>query len=487
MKITKTKSIIAALALAVIALPGCKDFLDINVNPNSSTKANPEQILPSVEASVAHVTAYQYQTYGNFWSQYWTQKPNASQFRSIDAYSSGPSDFDRAWAILYANALSDVDSLTVLERLPKFNQWSARAYILRAYAYQLLTDGFGDVPMTEALMGRGNRSPKYDTQERVYDSIFAWITRGTALIDPTSEYQPQDGGEDLFTQDIEAPEDKSAQWIAFANTLKLRAYLRISSVNAAKAEAGIRALYATNPTFLTENWQLQYTATGGNQYPIAAEITALQIRNQGASSTIISRLQLNSDPRIASYFNLSSGQYRSIPQGGFDNVPSTTPMSNPSARVLGTTTPGILISAAESYFLQAEAALKGWAPGANARTLYEAGIRASFAWGGRSAPEADTYIGSGGPDVKWTPANNDTLHKRIITQKYFAMVGVQGFEAWSEWRRTGYPDFLIRSQASVLGNNNRPQRFIYPQAELTRNGNFPGLQAIDVPVWWAKK
>ncbi|MGN7719364.1 SusD/RagB family nutrient-binding outer membrane lipoprotein [Chitinophaga sp. 22620] len=482
MKITKTKSIIAALALAVIALPGCKDFLDINVNPNSSTKANPDQILPSIEASVAHVTAYQYQTYGNFWSQYWTQKPNASQFRSIDAYSSGPSDFDRAWAILYANALSDIDSLVVLERLPKFNQWSARAYILRAYAYQLLTDGFGDVPMTEALMGAGNRSPKYDTQRRVYDSIFAWITKGTNMIDPDNAYQP--GSEDLFT---ETAADPIAEWVAFANTLKLRAYLRLSNTeDSTKAKAGIAALYASGAAFLTNNWQLNYTTTGGNQYPIAAEITALQIRNQGASSTIISRLQLNSDPRIASYFNLSTGQYRSIPQGGFDNVPSTTPMSNPSARVLSTTTPGILISAAESYFLQAEAVLKGWAPG-DARALYEAGIRASFAWGGRSATEANTYIASGAPDVKWTPTVRDTLHKRIITQKYFAMVGVQGFEAWSEWRRTGYPTFLIRSQASVLGNNNRPQRFIYPQAELTRNGNFPGLQAIDVPVWWAKK
>ncbi|WP_346317272.1 SusD/RagB family nutrient-binding outer membrane lipoprotein [Chitinophaga sp. YIM B06452] len=473
----KIKSIIAALAVAAIVLPGCKKFLDINENPNSTTKANPEQLLPSIEASVAHVTSYQYQTYGNFWSQYWTQKPNASQFRTIDAYASGPSDFDRAWAILYANALADTDSLIALQGIRKFNQWSARAYILRAYAFMLLTDGFGDIPLSEALNGSGNRSPHYDTQERVYDSVFAWIKKGRDMLDPDNDYQP--GSEDIL--------DNGEGWEAFANTLLLRAYLRISTASnaaAAKAAAGIQALYATNPTFLTQNWQINYVDVGGNQYPIWAEVLALQIRNQGASGTVLDKLKEWGDARIASYFNLSSGQYRSIPQGGYDNVPSTTPLSNPSARVLSGAAPGVIISGAESYFLQAEAALKGWGTG-NAAELYEEGIRASFVWGGRTNAEATTYMTH--QQVAWNSANVDTLQKRIITQKYFAMVGTQGFEAWSEWRRTRYPEFLKRSEASVLGVNSRPQRFVYPQAELTRNANFPGLQAIDVPVWWAKK
>lgn len=474
MKMTKVKSIIAALAVAAIVLPGCKKFLDINESPNSTTKANPEQLLPSIEASVAHVTFNHFQTYGNFWSQYWTQRPNASQYRTIDAYSSGPNDFDRPWSILYANGLSDTDSLISLAHLPKFSQWSARAYILRAYAFMQLTDGFGDIPLTEALQGRGNRSPHYDTQAQVYDSIFLWIQKGIDLLDPLNAYQP--GAEDLL--------DNGEGWTAFARTLKLRAYLRISGVNAAKAAAGIQALYADGTSFLTENWQLNYVNVGGNQYPAWAEVVALQIRNQGASSTVMDKLKEWSDPRINSFFALSGGQFRSIPQGGYDNVPSTTAMSNPTTAMFGGATPGIFINAAESYFLQAEAALKGWGTG-NAAALYEQGIRASFAANGRSDGEATTYMTN--QQVAWNSANVDTLQKRIITQKYFSMVNLQGFEAWSEWRRTHYPEFLIRSQASVLGPNSRPQRFIYPQAELTRNANFPGLQNIDVPVWWAKK
>ncbi len=481
---TKVKSIIAALAVAAIVLPGCKKFLDINESPNSTTKANPDQILPSIEASVAHVTSYQYQTYGNFWSQYWTQRPNASQFRTIDAYSSGPADFDRAWGILYANGLSDTDSLISLQHLPKFNQWSARAYILRAYAFMMLTDGFGDIPLSEALQGSGNRSPHYDTQERVYDSVFLWIQKGLDLLDPDNDYQP--GAEDIL--------ENGEGWAAFGNTLKLRAYLRISGVNPTKAAAGIQALYASNPEFLTENWQINYVDVGGNQYPIWAEVLQLQIRNQGASGTVMDKLKEWGDTRISSFFNRYTyppntpgnppPAFLSIPQGGYDGVPSTTPMSNPSARVMSGAAPGIIISGSESYFLQAEAALKGWGTG-SAAALYEQGIRASFAWGGRTDAEATTYMAN--QQVAWNSANVDTLQKRIITQKYFSMVGSQGFEAWSEWRRTHYPEFLVRSQASVLGPNSRPQRFVYPQAELTRNANFPGLQNIDVPVWWAKK
>lgn len=76
--------------------------------------------------------------------------------------------------------------------------------------------------------------------------------------------------------------------------------------------------------------------------------------------------------------------------------------------------------------------------------------------------------------------------KAIITQKWYAMCGNQGFEAWCELRRTGYPSFLKKSHASILGNDNMPARMIYPQAELTRNSNFPGLKKIDEKIWWDK-
>lgn len=487
MKSNRLKITLAALALAVAILPGCKKFLDVNDNPNATERVDPQQLLPSVEAGVAHVISSQYQTFGNFWAQYWTQLPNSSQFRSVEAYTSGPNDFDRAWGILYANVLTDTDSLIVNAHLPRFQQYAAIALIMRAYAFQLLTDGFGDVPLTEALHGtsgpKGNRSPHYDPQEQVYDSIFVWLDRAQTLIDPASDYAPA-------TDDILSAPGATitglgmANWRRFSNTLELRAYLRLSEVDAARAQAGIAALYATNPEFLTTDVQLSFTAVGGNNNPLWGEVVALNARNQGASSTVMTPLKANSDPRIAKYYAIRSGQtdYISIPQGSFDNQPSNTPVSYPASGILSNTAPAKFMTAAESYFLQAEAVARGWAPG-TALTLYQNGVRASFASNALTETQANTYLATA-PIAAWPLVGVPAQVETIITQKWLAMVGLQGFEAWTEWRRTGYPDFLVKSEASLLGNDNLPARFIYPQVELTRNGNFPGLQRIDAKVWW---
>ncbi len=476
MKRNQFKSIIAGLAVAAIMLPGCKDFLDVNESPNSTTKANPQQILPSIQAAVAHVQNYHYLQFGNFWAQYWTQSPNASQFRSIDAYSSGPSDFDRPWAILYGNSLADTDSLINLSHLTKYKNWAAIAYIFRAYSFQMLTDGFGDIPLTEALQGRGNRSPKYDPQRQVYDSIFAWITKGTALMDNTLDepYLPTETDDLILAGDMD-------EWKKFANTLKLRAYLRISeTADSVKSKAGILAIQQNGFGYLTSNAQLVNPGGGGNMFPIWEEVLTLQIRNQTASSTVMDKLKSYNDPRLGRLFNLNTGAYTSIPQGGFNDVPSNFPGSRPGARTLGELVPSKLITAAESYFLRAEAALRGWGSG-SAAALYEAGIRASFETLELTEAEADTYIAQ--PAVALTGNRAQQLEK-IITQKYFAATGMQGFESWCDYRRLGYPTFLVRSAASVLGVNSRPLRFVYPQAELTRNANFPGLKRIDERVWW---
>ena len=71
----------------------------------------------------------------------------------------------------------------------------------------------------------------------------------------------------------------------------------------------------------------------------------------------------------------------------------------------------------------------------------------------------------------------------IITQKWFAMCGNQGFEAWTELRRTGCPRFWVASVSSQIGNK-VPARFLYPTSESTRNVNYPGLAPITQNVWW---
>ncbi|MNN96821.1 Susd and RagB outer membrane lipoprotein [compost metagenome] len=67
------------------------------------------------------------------------------------------------------------------------------------------------------------------------------------------------------------------------------------------------------------------------------------------------------------------------------------------------------------------------------------------------------------------------------------MCGFQGFEAWTEWRRTGYPTFFTTSAASTLGEGRMPLRMPYSNSEATTNANYPGNVVIYTPVWWDVK
>jgi hypothetical protein len=174
----------------------------------------------------------------------------------------------------------------------------------------------------------------------------------------------------------------------------------------------------------------------------------------------------------------------------------------------------------ESKFLQAEAAARGWGGAGTDEQLYMEGIHASFyayskdfdnqqellADVGDLSANGDTvkeqiFLSSdyayysyvtedtlfGVPASTWSvyPAGGTLQDKLkfIITQKWFAMNGNQGFEAWTEWRRTGYPDFFTISVNSIIGNK-FPRAFFYPDVEVQRNRSFPGQRLITDKVWW---
>ncbi|WP_295126818.1 SusD/RagB family nutrient-binding outer membrane lipoprotein [uncultured Chitinophaga sp.] len=480
MKVFNIKHTLAALAIGVLILPGCKKFLDVNDNPNASKTADVSQILPSAQAATAYVLGADFQIYGGIWGQFWAQYWLSSQYKSIEQYQPVATDFDRPWNILYSGALTDADSLTQKAGVAKFNQYAAIGYLLKAYTFQMLTDGFGDIPLKAALKGDANLSPSYDPQAEVYDTIFAYIDRAIALADPASDFHPT--ADDLiFGGDME-------QWIRFGNTLKLRAYLRISAVAEAKASAGIAALYASGAEFLEDDALIEYIATGGNNNPLFAEMLGLgRTQNLIASATTVDTMNAASDPRVKIFYRPipASGLVIGIPQGSYNTTPSST-RSTPSyivgARASDDNSalaPVKFISAAESYFLQAEAVAKGYATG-DAEALFIAGITASFE--AYNVTGLATYLANAG-SAQW-PVGEDAQVQKILLQKYLAMCGNQNFEAWTEWRRTGYPNIFTLSEASNLGAGKFPLRMLYPNTEATRNLNFPGAKLVEDAVWW---
>ena len=474
------------LLFLFLVTSSCKKTLDINEDPNNSTRASVDLVLPTAQVYTAYNMGSPYQVLGGIWGQFWTQGPTANQYNNYEQYAMTSGSFSRQWESMYSGPLADFKYLHDEGVRVGRENYAAIGKLMQAYIFQYLTDLHGDIPFSEAL-DPANATPKFDPQEEVYNGLITMVDEGLALIDENSADHP--GTDDLiYGGDM-------AQWRRFGNTLKLRIYLRQAYVRPSVAEAGIKAMYAAGARFLEtgQDANIQFSTETFNQHPLYRTNEALTPDDILASNTAISYLQATNDPRIAVFYipatkAPNAGRYAGIDQGNGKNLTGTLDAnmwSKMGAAVGGPSgggdAPVILMSAAESYFLQAEAVARGWGSG-NARTLYESGISSSFLYWGLSMAQATTYYSQA---LVAYPAGG-SLEQRIdaiITQKWISMNGTQNLEAWTEWRRTGYPDIFQVSKVSNIGNV-FPVRILYADSEVSRNPNTPTQRSITDKVWW---
>jgi hypothetical protein len=178
----------------------------------------------------------------------------------------------------------------------------------------------------------------------------------------------------------------------------------------------------------------------------------------------------------------------------------------------------ILINAAEVWFLKSEAALRGWTA-ESAQTDYETGIKASMdQWGApvgsylsdKTSKQAD-YVdpqtpSAGTPNasikamstitIAWdAAATNEQNLERIITQKWIANFPSGGWEAWTDYRRTGYPRLfpvVVNNSGGTISTALQIRRITYPSTEYTSNASgvaggvslLGGADNGGTPVWW---
>lgn len=491
MKYSKIK-ILTLATLGALSFTGCKKFLDVNTNSNIANDPQVELVLPSAQIAVAHVLGNQFQVNGSFWAQYWTQSPLANQYKQYDQYQPSTDNYNRSWRILYNDALTDLQYVYTKAKEKNGKQYMAVSRLMSAYTMQLITDAWGDAPFTEALsaleVNGAILNPKFDKQMAIYQGIIAYIDEAISLIDINTDVHP--GSDDMvYGGDM-------AHWMMFAHTLKLKVALRMSEIDAAGAQALVASI-ESDPAFIGyisaegEDAKINYTSDGGSQNPLYSEMVGLsKTQNLFASSTCVDSMNSNFDPRAYVFYKPVGGLIKGITQGDYNNSSNATGKSIPSVAVAGeanseasATAPVRFISSYESLLLQSEAVARGWGTGDDA-ALFSSAIDASFeAYGVTDATEIAYYKDSTNWGVYPVTGTIAEKVRHIVTQKWFAMCGNQGFEAWTEYRRTGYPDFMIISVNSLIGNL-RPARFVYPTDEINLNSNFPGLKTVDVKVWW---
>jgi len=345
----------------------------------------------------------------------------------------------------------------------QFPEVFALAQILKISAWHKATDMFGPIPYKEA--GKGLITVPYDSQEEVYKAIFKELSDAIEVL---TKYADNGNSKLLPNADAVYAGDVH-KWVVYANSLMLRLAMRVYYADAALSKK--YALQAVNHSYgvmKTKDDEAKMERGASLEFKNNLDVLINQYNECRMGSSMLAYLGGYQDPRLPKYFNTSTvsqavtvgtyGKYSGVPTG--HDVSSNDAFRDSSRPAITSTTPTYWMRASEVYFLLAEAALHGFAVGGTAESLYEKGIEMSFEENGIASSEVADYMSSGlkpsaysfhltNPGVNvdvpavteattaWSGTDEEKLEK-IMIQKWIALYP-NGQEAWTEYRRTGYP------------------------------------------------
>lgn len=519
------KKILYTLIAGIFILftQSCKKYLAINTNPNQATTSTPEAILPqAITYTAANISGFN--DYGSQLAGFSANAGGYGGFGSNWTYDFGPNDYAGLWSSTF-DVLNDLQVVINNSQGDVLHAYyNAVARIMKVYNYQLLIDTYGNVPYTDALLGTAGLTPKYDDAKTVYPLLATQLDSAMATIEAVtdpSEVTLNTGTDPMFGGNM-------TSWIQFANTIKLRLIIRASSVATFSnmtfdangfltTDAIVNPGYAKisgqqNPSWNT--WVQSYTGGNGNRAWMPC--TYVFSFYNGATLT---------DPNrgTAIYLGFPGTPNNQLGDGltGVPFAPATTNgWYSGSTSSLGNC-PGImkglnmgepLMLAAESYFLQAEADVRGIL-GGTAKSDFLSGISASFHYL-YLLPDDATLASGWDPvaDAAQYQLDNSTSYlvnfdlattsdmqtEAIITQKYIALNFINSQEPWNEYRRTHYPrsaditSDATKSFASLLSQSTRPDklptRILYPASEYSYNAaNVPiNISPYTSLIFWAQ-
>lgn len=347
----------------------------------------------------------------------------------------------------------------------QFPEVFALAQILKISAWHKATDMFGPIPYKEA--GKGLITVPYDSQEEVYKSMFKELSDAIEVL---TKYADNGNSNSKLLPNADAVYAGDVhKWVVYANSLMLRLAMRVYYADAALSKK--YALQAVNHSYgvmKTKDDEAKMERGASLEFKNNLDVLINQYNECRMGSSMLAYLGGYQDPRLPKYFNTSTvsqavtvgtyGKYSGVPTG--HDVSSNDAFRDSSRPAITSTTPTYWMRASEVYFLLAEAALHGFAVGGTAESLYEKGIEMSFEENGIASSEVADYMSSGlkpsaysfhltNPGVNvdvpavteattaWSGTDEEKLEK-IMIQKWIALYP-NGQEAWTEYRRTGYP------------------------------------------------
>jgi hypothetical protein len=471
------KNLFICLVLCGLFATSCSDLEQFNVNDKNISEEQLKVDFQHVGSKYKPIFESIYQ-YNPAWSYQLQQNLNADVY---SGYLSPPRPFVAGannttynlvsgwngfiWSVPYSNVMNNVKSISDLTK-EDFPTLYGAALILKVAAMHRVSDVFG--PIVYSNFGDLTNPGVYDSQEIAYSAFF--LDLDTAVANLTANLESQ-----KFTAfDLSYGGDYT-QWVKLANSLRLRLAIRISKVDAAKAKTeGEKAL--NQPLGLMVANEDGFFVNSTLDHPLSVIDNSWgDIRMNASMESILTGY---SDARAGSYFDAptSVGGATKGVRGGMPLLSNYSDELAQKSAYIGFsaindnvhTSKVQLMTTAEVSFLKAEAGLRGWSGAGDAKTNYEAGIMLSFQQHGASGAAAYIVDNISVPanyvdpvnssmnmlamstiTVAWEAAGtNEEKLEKIITQKWIAMFP-EGQEAWSEYRRTGYPKiFPVASNQS---------------------------------------
>ncbi|MDO6435403.1 SusD/RagB family nutrient-binding outer membrane lipoprotein [Flavitalea sp. BT771] len=533
--------LIFIIAFAALQYGCTKDFKNLNTDPYALTN---EQLLPNNANVSAYFTTAQQNLVEN--GPWLTQLDNFYGDNFV-GYVYPPSGFrgnqypctlfnqdgwqDGLWGNAYDNVLKQTyfiikGAREITPATDATNTQFAIAKIIQVAGMHLVADGWGPIIYSKYAIPEADLvSYDYDSQQDVYKEFFAdldtAVTGLSALVAAggTSTFGNLDM---IYSGDL-------TKWIKAANSIRLRLGLRLTRIDNATAKVQVQKALSEPHGIITDNADNMHvnfnSALGGGFVQVSRDWTDERL---GADFETI--LTGYNDPRLPLFFSPATDPtvgaiFKGIREGADIAAKGDyVGYSAVNVGVFGQNPAGWggdlnVITAAEVNEALAEVALRGWGTGAytgTAQSYYEAGIKAHFDMYGISTAAYNTYIaGTSLPvnyvdpkksahniaavnlvPVKYDPtASLEHQLQQILTQKWIALFP-NGKEAWSEWRRTGYPkvfpNYLNYSGGTISTTDGARRIFKFALGEYQTNANGikTALTALGGPdvggthVWW---
>ncbi len=438
---------------------------------------------------------------------------------------------DSGFSKMYSNGIPAlIQVISISDYYEGFEKEHAVALIWKVWLLHQVTDLWGPIPYTKA--GSGEETVPYESQKDIYYLMFEDLKEAVDILDDVLQ---ENSSANAFGKGDLIFEGSCSKWLKFANTMRLRLAIRISNIEPEKAKQEAEAA-VTGPLMETNDDDAMLaveTLNRGNGIPRV--VSWYQTIMSASMESVLKGYQ---DPRMQEYFSpveyneafdvegypeelkgnvggyhgMANGFLNSSEINYFRSYSNFGPRFQPDFQYV---TPINILHSAETHFLKAEGAWRGWNMGGNAQSFYEKGIEVSLKqWipsisstaiheyiNGTTTPVAPENYGYNDPPMTDIPvkfsSDSEKQYEQIMTQKWLALFPIS-FEAFAEYRRTRLPKIYAKKHSALAEIDptkgqivtrllyNDDEKSAQPEEvdkaiKLLYNGNE---DAYNIPLWW---